>query len=43
MWKPEHRAAAGRHGLRQTSDLSEAEWALVEPPMPPAKHGGRQR
>jgi len=29
MWKPEHRQAADRRGLRYASDLSEAEWALV--------------
>ncbi|MGA2843745.1 MAG: IS5 family transposase [Steroidobacteraceae bacterium] len=43
MWKPEHRQAAGRHGLRYPSDLTDAEWALVEPMIPPAKHGGRPR
>jgi hypothetical protein len=29
MWKPEHRAAADRRGLRYPSDLTNAEWALV--------------
>jgi transposase len=43
MWKPEHRAAADRRGLRYPSDLTDAEWALVEPLIPPAKHGGRHR
>ena len=43
MWKPEHRVAADRSGLRYPSDLSDAEWALVEPLIPPAKHGGRKR
>ena len=43
MWKPEHRRAADRRGLRYPSDLSDAEWALVEPLIPPAKHGGRKR
>ncbi len=43
MWKPEHRAAADRRGLRYPSDLTDAEWALVEPMIPPAKHGGRHR
>jgi transposase len=43
MWKPEHRTAAERRGLRYPSDLSDAEWALVEPSIPPAKHGGRHR
>src|SRR5687767_8770673 len=43
MWKPEHRRAAGRRGVRYPSDLTDAEWALVEPMIPPAKHGGRPR
>lgn len=43
MWKPEHRQAADRRGRRYASDLSEAEWALVEPMIPPAKRGGRRR
>ena len=43
MWKPEHRRAADRRGLRYPSDLSDAEWALVEPLIPPAKRGGRPR
>ena len=43
MWKPEHRRAAGRHGLRYPSDLTDAEWGLVEPMIPPAKRGGRKR
>lgn len=43
MWKPEHRAAADRCGLRYPSDLSDGEWALVGPLIPPAKQGGRKR
>ncbi len=43
MWKPEHRRAADRSGLRYPSDLTDAEWAIVEPMIPPAKHGGRRR
>jgi transposase len=43
MWKPEHRRAADRRGLRYPSDLTDAEWALVEPMIPPAKRGGRKR
>ena len=41
MWKPEHRIAADRGGLRYPSDLTDAEWMLVEPLIPPAKRGGR--
>ena len=29
MWKPEHRRAADRRGLRYLSDLTDAEWAVV--------------
>ena len=43
MWKAEHRRAARRRGLRYPSDLTDAEWALVESLIPPAKHGGRKR
>ena len=43
MWKPKHRRAANRCGLRYPSDLSDAEWALVEPLIPLAKRGGRPR
>ena len=43
MWKPEHRTAACRKGLRYDSDLTDAEWALVAPLVPPAKRGGRKR
>jgi transposase len=43
MWKPEHRRAADRRGLRYPSDLGDAEWALIEPLIRPAKRGGRPR
>ena len=43
MWKPEHRLAADRHGLRYPSDLSDGEWALIAPLIPPARRGGRRR
>ncbi len=43
MWKPEHRQAANRSGLRYPSDLTDAEWVIVEPMIPPARHGGRKR
>src|SRR5271157_1719721 len=43
MWKPEHRRAANRSGLRYPSDLTDAEWVIVEPMIPPARHGGRKR
>jgi transposase len=43
MWKQEHRLAAERKGLRYPSDLSDEEWALIAPLIPPAKRGGRRR
>jgi transposase len=43
MWSVEQRRAYERDGLRYPSDLTDAEWALVEPLIPPAKRGGRRR
>ena len=43
MWTVEHRKAASRKGLRYDSDMTEEEWALVAPLIPPAKRGGRRR
>ena len=43
MWTPEHRIAARRDGQRYPSDLTDAEWALIEPMIPPARRGGRPR
>jgi len=43
MWKPEHRRYADRRGLRYPSDLTDAEWAMLAPMIPPAKRGGRPR
>ena len=43
MWTVEQRQTHDRSGLRYPSDLTDAEWALVEPLIPPAKRGGRQR
>ena len=43
MWTPEHRRAANRSGLRYPSDLTDDEWALVAPMIPPGRHGGRKR
>jgi transposase len=43
MWKPEHRCAALRKGLRYPNDLTDEEWALIAPLIPPAKRGGRRR
>ena len=43
MWTVEQRQAHDRAGLRYPSDLTDAEWALVAPFIPPAKRGGRKR
>ena len=43
MWTVEQRQAHERAGLRYPSDLTDAEWALVAPFIPPAKRGGRKR
>ncbi len=43
MWTVEQRQAHERAGLRYPSDLTDAEWALVQPLIPPAKRGGRKR
>jgi hypothetical protein len=43
MWTIENRPRYNRDRLRYPSDLTDEEWALVEPLIPPAKHGGRRR
>ena len=43
MWAKENRARYDRSKLRYPSDLMDAEWALVEPLIPPAKRGGNKR
>ena len=43
MWSDEDRKRYDRTGLRYPSDLTDAEWSLVEPHIPPAKRGGRKR
>ena len=43
MWTAEQRQAHERAGLRYPSDLTDAEWVLVAPFIPPAKRGGRRR
>src|SRR3989440_1850265 len=43
MWKPEHRLAAERRGLRYPSDMTDCEWTLIAPLIPPARRGGRPR
>src|SRR5271168_845252 len=43
MWSKENRARYDRSRLRYPSDLTDAEWAYVEPGIPPAKCGGNRR
>ena len=43
MWTVEQRQNHKRAGLRYPSDLTDAEWALVAPFIPPARRGGRKR
>ena len=43
MWTDENRAKYNRDHLRYPSDATDEEWAIIEPLLPPAKHGGRKR
>jgi transposase len=43
MWTTQNRPRYDRDKLRYPSDLTNEEWSLVEPVIPPAKHGGRKR
>ena len=43
MWTTNNRARYDRSFLRYPSDLTDDEWALVEPLIPPAKRGGDKR
>jgi len=43
MWTSENRARYDRDKLRYPSDVTDAEWALIEPLIPAAKRGGRRR
>ena len=43
MWTTENRGRYDRSHLRYPSDLTDEEWELVEPLIPPAKHGGDKR
>jgi transposase len=43
MWTAENRGRYDRSHLRYPSDLSDHEWALIEPLIPPAKRGGNKR
>ena len=43
MWTNENRGRYDRSKLRYPSDLTDAEWALIEPLIPPARRGGNKR
>ena len=43
MWTIKNRPRYDRGKLRYPSDLTDEEWSLVEPLIPPAKRGGRKR
>jgi transposase len=43
MWTNENRSLYDRSHLRYPSDLTDEEWALIEPLIPPAKRGGGKR
>jgi len=43
MWTTENRGRYDRSKLRYPSDLTDAEWELVRPVIPPAKRGGNKR
>jgi len=43
MWTEETRRRHDRSGLRYSHDLTDEEWAEVEPLIPPAKPGGNKR
>ena len=43
MWTDKNRAKYNRDHLKYTSDLTDEEWAHIEPLIPPAKSGGGKR
>jgi transposase len=43
MWTSKNRARYNRSKLRYPSDLTDDEWGLVEPLIPPGKTGGGKR
>ena len=43
MWTSRNRGRYDRSRLRYPSDVTDEEWALVEPLIPPAKRGGNRR
>jgi hypothetical protein len=43
MWTPATRKNYSRKGLRYQSDVTDEEWRVIEPYLPPAKVTGRPR
>ena len=43
MWTKGNRGRYDRSKLRYPSDVTNEEWALIEPLIPPAKGGGKTR
>jgi transposase len=43
MWTAENRAKYNRDHLRYPSDLTDEEWTVIEPLIPPGKRGGGKR
>ena len=43
MWTKENRPKYNRRLDVYPSDLTDAEWKLIEPQIPPARHGGAKR
>lgn len=43
MWTEQNRPKYNRDYLRYPSDLTDVEWAVIEPLIPPAKRGGGKR
>ena len=43
MWTTENRVRYDRSALRYASDLTDAEWGVIAPLIPPAKRGGNKR
>jgi putative transposase len=43
MWSEQNRPKYNRDHLRYPSDVTEDEWAVIAPLIPPAKRGGGKR
>ena len=43
MWTKKHRETHKPRGDRYPSDVTDDEWAIIEPMIPPARTGGRKR